>query len=159
MTEDNKIDLDVERKDSEEVIAKMRQLDRESYFEQDIIERIDQVRIIMELENIDPLIWRDEGVGITLSDVLYDAKFEIRRLRPDIDTAGDIGEQGHWIAAPMNKITNQDTEEQRFIIFHEIVDRAEKVITLLKAREQALRTNLDIASEYIKDLEAVKADD
>lgn len=83
------MDLEAERKELEALVAEMRALDRNAYFDQDILIRISQARVVMELEDIDPLIWRDKGVGITLNDVFCDAVMEIKRLRLQLKNAED----------------------------------------------------------------------
>lgn len=136
------IDLETEQKEMESLVAAMRALNRDAYFDQDILKRIYQARMVMELESIDPLIWHDEGIGITVSDVLHDAIVELKRLMPSVGVKESILEQAHWIAAPMK-------DEQ----FSTVVKRAEEAITLLKAREDALRVNLKIAADTIKKLQ------
>jgi hypothetical protein len=59
----------------------MRQLSRDEYFNQDIIDRLHQAQRVMEIEKTDPLIWHDKGIGLSLSDVINDAIFEIKQLR------------------------------------------------------------------------------
>lgn len=59
-------------------------------------------------------------------------------------TDEEIAELAHWIAAPMKDV---GTFEQ----FHEVVDRAQKVIDLLRAREGAAHLNAAIASNGGKD--------
>ena len=51
----------------------------------------------------------------------------------------ESAELAHWIAAPMKDV---GTLEQ----FHEVVDRAQKVIDQLRAREEAAHLNAAIAS-------------
>jgi len=82
------------------------------------------------------------------------AEIDEEKATPPI--AEESGELGHWIAAPMNKIKPEDDEMTRFNIFHDIVERAEKVITLLREREAAARRNLEIATDTIKSLESIK---
>ena len=83
------MDLEAERKELEALVAEMRALDLNAYFDQDILIRISQARVVMELEDIDPLIWRDKGVGITLNDVFCDAVMEIKRLRLQLKKVKD----------------------------------------------------------------------
>jgi hypothetical protein len=78
------MDLEAENREMARLVAEMRSKDRDAYFEQDIIDRIDQARMVLELEGVDLLVWRDDRVGICVSDVFCDALFEIRRLRREI---------------------------------------------------------------------------
>jgi hypothetical protein len=59
----------------------LNQISREEYFAQDILTRIDQARMAMTHANVDPLVWRDGGIGISVMDVIHDAIVEIKRLR------------------------------------------------------------------------------
>jgi hypothetical protein len=54
---------------------------RDEYFAQDILVRIDQAWIALEEAKSDPIVFQDDGIGITVADVLHDAYIEIKRLR------------------------------------------------------------------------------
>jgi hypothetical protein len=82
--ENRSMDLEAEEKEMARLVAEMRSLNRDSYYDQDIIDRIDQARMVLELEKVDPRVWSDDGTGISVSDVLCDTSFEIRRLRREI---------------------------------------------------------------------------
>jgi len=58
-----------------------------------------------------------------------------RKERPMPPMTEEVGELGHWIAAPMSALEPEDDEMTRFHIFHDIVERAERVINLLRERE------------------------
>jgi hypothetical protein len=78
------MDIESEEQELARLIAEMRALDRDAYYDQDIVDRIDQARIVLELDRVDPLVWSDDGIGVDVSDVFCDASFEIRRLRREI---------------------------------------------------------------------------
>jgi hypothetical protein len=54
---------------------------RDEYFVQDILTRLDQARQALETAETDPLVFWDDGIGLTVSDVLNDAYIAIKRLR------------------------------------------------------------------------------
>jgi hypothetical protein len=62
-------------------VAQVMAFNREQYFAQDILRRIDQARTALEHAKQNPLVWHNDGVGITVTDVLQDAYVEIIRLR------------------------------------------------------------------------------
>jgi hypothetical protein len=53
---------------------------RDEYFAQDILDRINQAKLALE-DAIDPIVFRDDGIGISVADVLTDAYIAIRKLR------------------------------------------------------------------------------
>jgi hypothetical protein len=57
------------------------ELTRDEYFAQDILVRIDRARAMLEDARADPIVFEDDGIDITVADVLHDAYIEIKRLR------------------------------------------------------------------------------
>jgi hypothetical protein len=61
----------------------MSQLDLKEYCDQDIITRLHQAQWVMETNKTDPIVWRDKGVGLCVTDVINNAIMAIKRLQKE----------------------------------------------------------------------------
>lgn len=63
------------------LIWALNQFSRAEYFAQDILERITQAEMALDLAGQDPDVWGDDSTGMSVRDVLHDAYVAITRLR------------------------------------------------------------------------------
>lgn len=75
---------DDEEKALADAVAAVNALTRQQYLGQDILVQIGQAQDALDYAKQDPLVWHDEGIGLSVSDVLHDAIVEIKRLRGEI---------------------------------------------------------------------------